>query len=114
MKVFKRVGTRKILVLVPLALLVILAIAISGPITSGGAYGLGEPLPPPVPGFTPAPVPPAFNSIITVSDLDALLANNANHGNPDPIPNVHIIDVRSNFEYLSDVCPMQIALGLPL
>jgi rhodanese-related sulfurtransferase len=115
MKVIKRVGTRKFLVLVPLALLVVLVIAISGPITSGGAYGLGEPLPPPVPGFTPAPLPGpgSFNSIILVSDLDALLANDANHGNAVD-PNVHIIDVRSNFEYLADVCPMQIALGLPL
>jgi rhodanese-related sulfurtransferase len=116
MKVFKRVGARRLLVLAPLALLIILAIAISGPITSGGAYGLGEPLPPPVPGFTPAPLPGpgSFNSIILVSDLDALLANDANHGNTGTTPNVHIIDVRSNFEYLSDVCPMQIALGLPL
>ena len=114
MKVFKRVGTRRMYVLVPLALLIILAIAISGPITSGGAYGLGEPLPPPIPGFWPAPLPGpgSFNSIVLVSDVDALLATDANHGNAVN-PNVHMIDVRSQFEYLADVCPMQIALGLP-
>lgn len=115
MKVVTRVGKRRLLVLAPFALLIILVIAISGPVTSGGAYGLSEPLPPPVPGFTPAPLPGpgSFNSIVLVSDVDALLANNANHGNAIA-PNVHIIDVRSSFEYLADVCPMQIALGLPL
>lgn len=65
-----------------------------------------EPLPPPVPGFTPAPLPGpgSFNSIVTVDTVDALLADNANHGNA-VAPNVHIIDVRSSFEYLADVCP---------
>lgn len=43
--------------------------------------------------------------------MDTLLADNANHGNA-VAPNFHIIDVRSSFEYLGDVCPMQIALGL--
>lgn len=126
MKVLKRVGTRRLLMLLPFALLIIFVVAMSGPIASGGAYGLSEPLPPPVPGFTPAPLPcsaaadPAacnangdsFNEIVTVGMVDALLADNANHGNA-VAPNVHIIDVRSSFEYLADVCPMQIALGLP-
>ncbi|MHB1326372.1 MAG: rhodanese-like domain-containing protein [Thermoleophilia bacterium] len=114
MKVVKRVGSRRFLMLVPFALLIIFVVAMSGPIASGGAYGLSEPLPPPVPGFTPAPLPGpgSFNSIVTVAMVDALLADNANHGNA-VAPNVHIIDVRSSFEYLADVCPMQIALGLP-
>ncbi len=114
MKVLKRVGTRRLLMLLPFALLIIFVVAMSGPIASGGAYGLSEPLPPPVPGFTPAPLPGSgsFNSIVTVDMVDALLADNANHGNA-VAPNVHIIDVRSSFEYLADVCPMQIALGLP-
>jgi len=101
--------------LAPFALIVIFVIAMSGPVSSGGAYGLNEPLPPPVPGFTPAPLPGAgsFNSIVTVDTVDAALADNANHGNA-VAPNVHIIDVRSSFEYLADVCPMQIALGLPI
>ena len=115
MKVLKKVGTRRLFMLVPFALLIIFVIALSGPIASGGAYGLNEPLPPPVPGFTPAPLPGpgSFNSIVTVDTVDAALADNANHGNA-VAPNVHIIDVRSSFEYLADVCPMQIALGLPL
>jgi len=115
MKVIKRAGARKLFMLVPFALLIVLVIAISGPVTSGGAYGLSEPLPPPVPGFTPAPLPGpgSFNSIVTVDTVDAALADPANHGNA-VAPNVHIIDVRSSFEYLADVCPMQIALGLPI
>ena len=115
MKVLQRVGVRRMLMLAPFALVIILVIAVSGPISSGGAYGLGTPLPPPVPGFTPAPVPGpgSFNSIITNADVDALIANPANHGNA-VAPNVHLIDVRSSFEYLADVCPMQIALGLPI
>lgn len=126
MKVLKRVGAHRVFMMAPFALLVILVIALNGPISSGGAYGLTEPLPPPVPGFTPAPLPcsaaadpvacnangDSFNEIVTVDMVDALLADNANHGNP-VAPNVHIIDVRSSFEYLADVCPMQIALGLP-
>ena len=136
MKVVQKVGVRRWLLMAPFALIIILVIAISGPISSGGAYGLGTPLPPPVPGFTPAPLPctgpgsevrgtlgnpPAcngtteisFNSIVPNTTVDALIANPANHGNA-VAPNVHLIDVRSSFEYLSDVCPMQIALGLPL
>ncbi len=114
MKVLQRVGVRRSLLLASFALIVIFVVAMSGPVSSGGAYGLSEPLPPPVPGFTPAPLPGAgsFNSIITVATVDTMLANNANHGNA-VAPNVHIIDVRSSFEYLADVCPMQIALGLP-
>ena len=109
--------TRTILVLAPLVLIIIFMIATSG-MFSGSAsatmYTL-PPLPPPVPGFTPAPVPGpgSFTEIIIVSEADVLLANNANHGNV-VAPNVHFIDVRSSFEYLADVCPMQIALGLPL
>ena len=116
MKVVQRAGARRMLLLAPFALIIILVIAISGPISSGfGAYGIGTPLPPPVPGFTPAPLPGpgSFNSIVSVTDVDALIANPANHGNA-VAPNVHLIDVRSSFEYLADVCPMQIALGLPL
>jgi len=114
MKVFKKVGARRLFMMVPFILLIIFVVALSGPITLGGAYGLSEPLPPPVPGFTPAPLPGpgSFNSIVTVAMVDALLADNANHGNA-VAPNVHIIDVRSSFEYLADVCPMQTALGLP-
>ncbi len=117
MKVFGKIGVRRLILLAFFALIVILAVAMSGPVSSGGAYGLnvGDPLPPPVAGFTPAPLPGAgsFNSIVNVSAVDALLANNTNHGNA-VAPNVHVIDVRSSFEYLADVCPMQIALGLPI
>jgi len=113
MKVLKGARARRLCLLGSFALMVLFVIALSGPIASGSAYAPpGAAIPPPVTGFTPAPVPPAFNTILTTHDVDALLANNANHGNA-VAPNVHIIDVRSQFEYLADVCPMQIALGLP-
>ena len=110
MNVIKRAGVRRLFLLAPFVLLILLVIAISGPISSGGAYGVSDPVPPPIPGFFPAPLPGpgSYSQIMSVYDVDNLLANNANKGH------VHIIDVRSQFEYLSDVCPMQIALGLPL
>ncbi len=120
MKVLKRVGARRILLMAPFALLVILVIAVSGPIASGGAYGINDPMPPPVPGFTPAPVPPAYNAVVGIDIAHSgepsvvnMLADPTLYGNAIA-PNVHVIDVRSSFEYLADVCPMQIALGLPL
>lgn len=108
---------RNLLVLAPLVLMIALFVAASGPISTGAAswaYTSLPSIPPPVPGFWAAPTPPAFAQIDTTADVDALLANNANHGNTGTTPNVHLIDVRSSFEYINDVCPMQIALGLPL
>src|SRR5665811_1375741 len=106
MKVYKKVGIRRIFIMVPFVLLVIAVIALSGPISSGGAYAPGGPIPPPGP-FPAAPVPPAFDDYVDRAELDAILANGANQGT------VHILDVRSSFEYLADVCPMQTALGMP-
>ncbi|MFA6001660.1 MAG: rhodanese-like domain-containing protein [Thermoleophilia bacterium] len=106
MKVFKKAGARRLFMMVPFVLLVIFVIALSGPISSGGAYAPGVPIPPPGP-FPAAPTPPAFDSYVDRAELDGILANGANQGN------VHIMDVRSSFEYLADVCPMQTALGMP-
>lgn len=108
---------KHLLVLAPLVAIIVLLLATSGPFSSNAAatmYSL-PPLPPPVPGFTPAPLPGpgSFTEILTAAEVDVLLADNANHGNATA-PNVHLIDVRSSFEYLADVCPMQIALGLPI
>ncbi|MBE0428726.1 MAG: rhodanese-like domain-containing protein [Thermoleophilia bacterium] len=104
--------TRTILVMAPLFLMVILMLASdSGLNGSAAASSYSLPLPPPpVPGFFPAPEPGpgSYAQLVTVYDVDALLADNGNKGR------VHMIDVRSSFEYLADVCPMQIALGLPL
>lgn len=106
---------RNLLVMMPLVLIVILTMATSGPVSSGAADATYlPPVPPPVPGFWPAPTPPAFAGLLTVGEVDALLADNNNHGHTDGTPNVHMIDVRSSFEYQADVCPMQIALGLPI
>ena len=69
MKLLNRVGVRRLVLMAPFALLIIFAIAVSGPVTLGGAvaYGPpGTPIPPPVPGFWAAPVPPAFNAILSV------------------------------------------------
>lgn len=114
MKVSKKraLRARNILVLAPLVLIIVLMLATTGAFTGNAAattYSL-PPLPPPVPGFFPAPLPGpgSYTEILTVDEVDALLADNANKGN------VHLIDVRSSFEYLADVCPMQVALGLPL
>ena len=118
MKVIARstLRPRSLLLLLPLVAIVVIMIATSGPLDSASAttYTL-PPVPPPVPGFTPAPLPGpgSYTEILLPSQVDALLANDANHGNATA-PNVHLIDVRSSFEYLSDVCPMQIALGMPL
>lgn len=108
MKVLKKVGGRRLLLLVPLALIVVFVLATSVPFMSGiaGAYSPGDPVPPPGP-FPAAPVPPAFDGYVNMDELNAMLADSGSQGN------VHLIDVRSSFEYVADVCPMQIALGMP-
>jgi rhodanese-related sulfurtransferase len=108
MKVLKKAGGRKLMLLIPLALVIVFIMATSVPFLSGiaGAYSPGDPVPPPGP-FPPAPTPPLFDDYVDRAELDAILANPANQGE------VHLIDVRSSFEYLADVCPMQTALGMP-
>lgn len=108
MKVLKKAGARKVAILVPLALVVVFILATSVPYLSSiaGAYSPGDPVPPPGP-FPAAPVPPAFDGYVDRNELDAMLGDPANQGD------IHLIDVRSSFEYLADVCPMQTALGMP-
>lgn len=108
MKALKKVGGRRLFLLAPLTLIIVFILATSIPFISGiaGAYTPGGPVPPPGP-FPAAPMPPAFDDFVDMTELNALLANGANQGN------VHLIDVRSSFEYVADVCPMQIALGMP-
>ncbi|MHB0916037.1 MAG: rhodanese-like domain-containing protein [Thermoleophilia bacterium] len=108
MKALKKVGGRRLFLLVPLTLIIVFMLATSVPFVSGiaGAYSPGDPVPPPGP-FPAAPTPPAFDDYVDMTELNGILANGANQGN------VHLIDVRSSFEYLADVCPMQTALGMP-
>lgn len=108
MKVLKKVGGRRLLLLVPLALIVVFILATGAPFMSGiaGAYTPYDPVPPPGP-FPAAPTPPAFDGYVNMTELNTMLADPANQGN------LHLLDVRSSFEYLADVCPMQIALGMP-
>lgn len=112
--------TRALMVLAPLVLMIVLLVAASGPgsfVGTASAFTSTATVPPPGP-FPPTPKPEGpdnidgnaddyYDAYIDVNDLDALLANDANRGT------THIIDVRSSFEYLADVCPMQIALGMP-
>jgi rhodanese-related sulfurtransferase len=108
----KRARLQYLMAAAPVILIMAIVIATSGSFSGSAAattYSL-PPIDPPVPGFFPAPMPGpgSYTEIVTADEVDVLLADNANKGN------VHLIDVRSSFEYLADVCPMQIALGLPL
>lgn len=103
----KAFRARNLLVLAPLALIVIFLLATSGPVSVGAAFVPSAAVPPPGP-FPPAPQPPNFDGYVDMTDLNGLLANDANRGT------THLIDVRSSFEVVADVCPMQVALMMPV
>lgn len=119
MKVISKKTFRKksLLVLVPMVFMLILLVATSGQVAVGAHYVPAYNVPPPGP-FPPAPKAfadndsdgnPNYTGYVSVAELvgPSYLGTPGNQGT------VHIIDVRSSFEYLADVCPMQIALGMP-
>lgn len=110
MKVISKKTFRKrnLLVLMPLVFMFLLLVAMSAPVAVADHYSPSYNVPPPGP-FPPAPQPPNYTGYVDIAELlgPDYLGAPANQGS------VHILDVRSSFEYLADVCPMQIALGMP-